>query len=184
MASRDVVSFVGLSELSLEMAASLLQAGYKVQALQQTGPLMDAFVKLGGSQCNSPIGGGKALIVLISHDDDINNLFFSSTGACKELERDTVVILHSNILPSHLQKIEKCLTENAEVFVVDAYVSRGTFEHLSGKLVISSSGKSDAIAMARPILSAMSDKLYIFDGEIGAGRNSINVSNCILDVLH
>ncbi|KAI6683528.1 hypothetical protein NL676_029441, partial [Syzygium grande] len=182
--SRDVVSFVGLSELSLEMAASLVRAGYEVQALQRAGPLMDAFVKLGGSRCDSPIGGGKALIVLISHADDINDLFFSSAGACKELERDTVVILHSNILPSHLQKLEKHLTENAEVaFVVDAYVLRGTFEHLSGKLMISSSGKSDAIARARPILSAMSDKLYVFVGEIGAG-SKYKLVNDLLEGIH
>ncbi|XP_056175113.1 uncharacterized protein LOC115676724 [Syzygium oleosum] len=182
--SRDVVSFVGLSELSLEMAASLVRAGYEVQALQQAGPLMDAFAKLGGSRCDSPIGRGKALIVLISHADDINDLFFSSAGACKELERDTVVILHSSILQSHLQKLEKHLTENAEVaFVVDAYVSRGTFEHLSGKLMISSSGKSDAIARARPILSAMSDKLYIFDGEIGAG-SKYKLVNDLLEGIH
>lgn len=83
--------------------------------------------------------------MLISHADDVTNLFFSSAGPCKgfwsfssryhwvhfdpwifgiydlcyilcyditELERDTVVILHSNILPSHLQKLEKHLTGN------------------------------------------------------------------------
>lgn len=38
------------------------------------------------------------------------------------------------------------------------------------KTKIISSGQSDAITRARPILSAMSEKLYVFEGALGAGR--------------
>ncbi|GMN73669.1 hypothetical protein TIFTF001_053728, partial [Ficus carica] len=34
MASKGVVGFVGLSDLRLEIAASLLRSGYKVQAFE------------------------------------------------------------------------------------------------------------------------------------------------------
>ncbi|KAI8028395.1 hypothetical protein LOK49_LG02G01473 [Camellia lanceoleosa] len=55
------------------------------------------------------------------------------------------------------------------VFVVDIYVSKGMSEVLNGKIMIISSGQSDAITRARPILSAMSEKLYVFEGALGAG---------------
>ncbi|XP_028058876.1 uncharacterized protein LOC114262708 [Camellia sinensis] len=43
-------------------------------------------------------------------------------------------------------------------------------EVLNGKIMIISSGQLDAITRARPILSAMSEKLYVFEGALGAGR--------------
>ncbi|RVW52702.1 L-threonate dehydrogenase [Vitis vinifera] len=54
-------------------------------------------------------------------------------------------------------------------FLVDIYVSKGMSDSLNGKVMITSSGRSDAIARAQPILSAMCEKLYIFEGEVGAG---------------
>ncbi|KAI8028394.1 hypothetical protein LOK49_LG02G01474 [Camellia lanceoleosa] len=44
-------------------------------------------------------------------------------------------------------------------------------EVLNGKIMIISSGQSDAITRARPILSAMSEKLYVFEGALGAGSS-------------
>ncbi|XP_028062315.1 uncharacterized protein LOC114265698 [Camellia sinensis] len=95
-----------------------------------------------------------ALVVLISHADQINDLLFGHESALKGSRKDAVIILHSTILPAHIQKLEKRLTEDLErVFVVDIYVSKGMSEVLNGKIMIISSGQSDAITRARPVLS-------------------------------
>ncbi|KAG5222343.1 Ketose-bisphosphate aldolase, class-II [Salix suchowensis] len=76
-----VVGFVGLDDLSLDMAASLLRAGYKVQAFEIDETLVDKFLKLGGTRSASLIEAGKevaALIVLISHVDQINDVFLAN----------------------------------------------------------------------------------------------------------
>ncbi|KAI8027585.1 L-threonate dehydrogenase [Camellia lanceoleosa] len=69
------------------------------------------------------------------------------------------------------------------VFVVDIYVSKGMSEVLNGKIMIISSGESDAITRARPILSAMSEKLYVFEGALGAG-SKIKMVIELLEGIH
>ncbi|KAK9211971.1 hypothetical protein WN943_001350 [Citrus x changshan-huyou] len=120
MASK--VGFVGLDEYSVDMAASLIRSGYKVQAFEISDPLVDKFFMLGGIRSASPMDAGKE----------------NDETAC----------------------------------VVDAYVSRGMSEVFNGKFMITTSGRSNAIERARPFLSAMCKTLYIFEGELGAGRLS------------
>ncbi|KAM3703066.1 hypothetical protein ACB098_04G067500 [Castanea mollissima] len=125
-----------------------------------------------------------ALIVLISHADQINDVIFGNEGALKGLPKDAIIILHSTILPSYVQNLEKRLTDDCETaYLVDAYVSRGMSELLDGKVMITSSGRSDAIARARPFLSAMCEKLYVFEGKVGAG-SKIKMVNELLEGIH
>ncbi|KAB2041320.1 hypothetical protein ES319_D02G140000v1 [Gossypium barbadense] len=182
-----VIGFVGLDQLSLDMAASLLRAGYKVQAFEVQNLLMNEFLKLGGTECFSLREAGKgvaALIVLISHVDQINDIIFGHDSALKGLQKDTVIILHSTILPSHIQNLEKNLREDGlTTSVVDAYVFKATSELLNGKIMVISSGRSDAISKAYPFLSAMSEKLYTFEGETGAGSKTKLVTE-LLEGIH
>ncbi|KAG7944814.1 hypothetical protein I3843_15G123300 [Carya illinoinensis] len=187
MASKGVVGFLGLDELSLDLAASLLRSGYAVQAFEIYEPLISDFLKLGGSRCASAVEAGRgvaALIVLISHADNLNDVIFGNEGALKGLHRDVVVILCSTLLPSDIRNLEKHLTDDcATAYLVDAYVSRGKSELLDGKVMITSSGRSDSIARAQPFLSAMCDKLYIFESEVGTG-SKINMVNDLLEGIH
>ncbi|KAJ4961675.1 hypothetical protein NE237_021585 [Protea cynaroides] len=187
MASPGVVGFVGLDVLSLELASSLLRSGFRVQAFEVFGSLMEEFLKLGGAKCASPMNAAKdaaAIIILISHSDQINDIFFGEEGILKGLHKDAVIILHSTIPPAYIQNLEKRLTEGSETaFLVDAYVSRGMSEALNGKIMITSSGKSEAIARAHSVLSAMCEKLYIFEGEIGAG-SKVKMVNELLEGIH
>ncbi|KAE9467062.1 hypothetical protein C3L33_01029, partial [Rhododendron williamsianum] len=144
MASQSVVGFVGLVELSLELAASLLRSGYGVQAFETCSPLLDEFTKQGGISCTSPVEAGKdviALVLLISHADQINDILFGHESALKGLQKDAVIILHSTILPAHIQKM----------------IASGS--------------------------SAMCEKLYVFDGEHGAGSKIKMVAE-LLEGIH
>lgn len=184
---QGVVGFVNLDDLSLDLAASLLRSGYAVQAFEIYDPLITEFLKLGGIRCPSPMEAGRgvaALIVLISHADQINDVIFGNEGALKGLPKDAVIILHSTILPTYVQNLEKRLTDDCETaYLVDVYVSRGMSELLDGKVMITSSGRSDAIARARPFLSAMCEKLYVFEGKVGAG-SKIKMVNELLEGIH
>ncbi|XP_057459422.1 uncharacterized protein LOC130750039 isoform X3 [Actinidia eriantha] len=187
MACENVVGFLGLDDLSLELAASLLRSGYAVQAFETCGHLLDEFTKQGGNRCVNPVEAGKdvvALVVLISHVDQINDLLFGQESALKGLHKDAVIILHSTILPAHIQKLQKRLTEDSEmVFVVDVYVFRGMWEVLKGNVMMISSGGSDSMTRAQPILSAMCNKLYVFEGEHGAG-SKIKMVTELLEGIH
>ncbi|XP_027357987.1 uncharacterized protein LOC113867134 isoform X1 [Abrus precatorius] len=187
MASRKVVGFVGLDELGLEMASLAIRHGYGVQAFEINDPIIQELMKLGGVRCSSPSEAGRdvaALVVLISHADQTNDLIFGDEGALKDLKQDTILILRSTILPSVLCKLEKDLAEIHEItYVVDAYVSYGRSDALNGKLTIASSGKPNAIARAQPILSAMCEKLFSFEGEIGGG-SKVKMVIVMLEGIH
>ncbi|XP_075514401.1 uncharacterized protein LOC142549368 [Primulina tabacum] len=184
--SRSVVGFIGLDDISLELAASLLHSGYEVQAFEISSSLMDDFSKLGGKKCSNLVDTGKgvhALVILISHVDQINDIFYSDEGVLKGLQKDVIIILHSVILPAHIQKLEKSVKEDYQMVFVDMYVSRAVSEVLNGKVMITSSGRSDSISRAHPILSAMGEKLFFFEGEVGAGSKSKMVIE-LLEGIH
>lgn len=182
-----VVGFVGLDDLSLDMAASLLRAGYKIQAFEIDETLVDKFLNLGGTRSASLIEAGKevaALIVQISHVDQINDVFFGQQGVLKGLQKGALIILRSTILPSYIQNLERRLgDEDSMAHLIEAYVSRGFSEVLKGRTMITSSGRSEANAKAQPILSAMSEKLFTFEGEVGTG-SKIKMVNELLEGIH
>ncbi|KAK2981172.1 hypothetical protein RJ640_002323 [Escallonia rubra] len=97
----------------------------------------------------------------------------SSYFGMEGLSKDVVIILRSNLPFVNIQELERSLTERSEkAFVVDMHVARGKSEALNGKLMMISSGKANSIAMARPFLNAMCSKLYVFEGELGAGSRT------------
>ncbi|GAB4860535.1 hypothetical protein Ancab_035695 [Ancistrocladus abbreviatus] len=190
MASRGVVGFVGFDDSSLGLAASLLRHGYSVQAFdpQMAKLSLVEVSKLGGVTCTTPMEAGKgavALVLLISQPDQIDDdLIFGSEGVLKGLHNDAVLILNTAVLLAYIQRLEKLLTEECgRSFIVDAYVYEGKSETSDGNIMIISSGRSDAIARAQPILSAMCEKLYIFEGEVGAGSKTKMV-NQLLQGIH
>ncbi|KAI3454942.1 hypothetical protein Pfo_011605 [Paulownia fortunei] len=171
-----VVGFVGLDEVSLELAASLLHSGYAVQAFETSSQLMDDFSKLGGKKCTNLMETGQgvnALVTLISHVDQIDDLFYGDEGVLKGLPKDVIIIVHSTILPAHIQKLEKILTEDYQMeVVVDMYALKAVSEVLNGQVMIISSGQPESTSRAQPFLSAMGQKLFLFEGDIGAGSKS------------
>lgn len=187
MASGSVVGFVGLDDISLELATSLLHSGYSVQAFEAGSPLVDKFLKLGGKVCANATEATKgvaALVILLSHADQINDLILGDEGVLNGLSKDTVTIFHSNVLPSQIQKLELTLRDcYGTNFVVDIYVSKAVSEVLNDKTMIISSGSLESIARAQPILSAMCSKLYNFEGEVGAGSKAKMVIE-LLEGIH
>ncbi|KAF3646089.1 putative aldose 1-epimerase-like [Capsicum annuum] len=160
MASGSVVGFVGLDDISLELATSLLHSGYSVQAFEAGSPLVDKFLKLGGKVCANATEATKgvaALVILLSHADQINDLILGDEGVLND-----------------------CYGTN---FVVDIYVSKAVSEVLNDKTMIISSGSLESIARAQPILSAMCSKLYNFEGEVGAGSKAKMVIE-LLEGIH
>ncbi|KAJ8429860.1 hypothetical protein Cgig2_023097 [Carnegiea gigantea] len=183
---KGVIGFAGFDDMSLELADSLVRAGYAVQAFDsQMGmpSMVELSERLQGTRCASAAEaatGVAAIVVLISHPQQIDSLFFGPDGILQGSNKNALVILRAHILPADIQRLEKRLTEECEInSVVDAYVSRGMSEDLSGKIVIVSSGQSDAIARAQPVLSGMCEKIFVFDGEIGIGSKVKMVSELL-----
>ncbi|GER40169.1 D-tagatose-1,6-bisphosphate aldolase subunit GatY, partial [Striga asiatica] len=169
-----------------DLAASLVRSGYGVQAFETSGRLMDDFAELGGTRCANLMETGKgvhALVALVSHADQIEDMFFGVEGVLKGLRKDVIIIVHSTILPAHIQKMEKIITGDYQMEVIDMYVLQALSESSIGKRMIISSGQLESLSRAQPFLSAMSDKLVLFESEIGAGSKSKMVIE-LLEGIH
>ncbi|KAG6589640.1 hypothetical protein SDJN03_15063, partial [Cucurbita argyrosperma subsp. sororia] len=176
------VGFIGLDDLSFELATSLIRGGYRVKAYEINQALTDKFLKLGGISCASTIEAGEdvvALLVLNSHFNLINDLSFSD--AIPGLHKDVVVVLvRSTLLEKDVHNSKKLSTVNFEIpNLVEAYVFKGVSEALDGQLMMITSGRAAAISRARPFLSAMCRKLFIFEGEVDAGSKT----NMVIELL-
>ncbi|KAL9237723.1 hypothetical protein vseg_012239 [Gypsophila vaccaria] len=185
-----VVGFVGLDDLSLELATSLLASNYSVKAFvsqNDSPPVVEFSEKFGGTICASAVEAVTdvtAVVFLVSDLEQINEFILGPHGVAKVLNKNTAVILRTVLLPAEVQKLEKCLTEEYEINgVIDAYVSKGRSEELNGKLMIIASGKSAAITKSHSLLSAMCEKLYVFEGDIGAG-SKVKMVNEVLEAIH
>ncbi|XP_038878743.1 uncharacterized protein LOC120070914 isoform X2 [Benincasa hispida] len=176
------VGFIGLDDFSLELATSLIRAGYRVKAFEINQAWTDKFLKSGGINCASIVEAGEdvaALLILNSHLNLINDLSFGD--ALRGLHKDVVVVLvHSTPLGNDVQNLEKVFTVDYEIHnLVEAYVFKGVSEALDGQLMTVTSGRAAAISRARPFLSAMCGKLFIFEGEVDAGSKT----NMVIDLL-
>ncbi|KAL3512167.1 hypothetical protein ACH5RR_024884, partial [Cinchona calisaya] len=154
---------------------------------QTSSPLIDEFSKLGGKRCGNTMEMSKglaALVILISHGDHMNDIIVQHKNILKGLQKDAVIIIHATVPDVHIDKLEKLLTDGYDTdSIVDVFVSRAVSSDLNGKLMIISSGRSETIHRARPILSAMCEKLYVFEGELGAGSKAKMVIE-LLEGIH
>ncbi|KAF2317510.1 hypothetical protein GH714_023711 [Hevea brasiliensis] len=200
------------------MAAALVRSGYKVQAFEIEGALVDEFSNLGELNVPAHMRLGKkvfiistfrdacgkaldqslphklsaiivpykyvvALVILISHVDQINDVILSTGCFERVAERGShhptlnyFAITHTNSRETsqggwRASLFSRCTCLQGNVWVLD------------GRIMISSSGTSEAIARARPILSVMCEKLYTFEGEVGAG-SKIKMVNELLEGIH
>ncbi|XP_058108204.1 uncharacterized protein LOC131251484 isoform X2 [Magnolia sinica] len=160
--SESVVGFVGLDDLSLEMASLLIQAGFRVQAFEESEAVMNGFVKLGGSKCSSPMEAGRdaaCVIVFISSADQLNNIFSGNEGVVKGLPKDAVVLVRSTISLAHIQKFEKHIIEGGAQFFVDVHVFRGVSKSLDGRIVGFVLDMAKSLTFPLPLLAVAHQQL-------------------------
>ncbi|KAJ6805187.1 uncharacterized protein M6B38_181885 [Iris pallida] len=133
------VGFVGLDELSLQLASALLNSGFVLQGFEDVeSSAMDRFLKLGGAKCASPMDAAKdaSTVVVVKSMEESNDILFGKQGVVKGLNKDAVVILRSALLPNDITKLQKSFTDEVgPVLLVDAYIFQGYFEGSKEKLL-------------------------------------------------
>lgn len=187
--NQSIVGFLGLNQIALELAASLISSGFSVQAFEEqtSGSLMDDFSKSGGRRCSDSIEMSKdpaAIIISISQDDDLNNIILGNEAILGGLRKDVVIMINSTLPYAQIQKVEKILTDCHQLeSILDLVVMETSDDYPDRKLMIISSGKSETIRRVEPILSAMCRKRYSFVGELGAGSKTTLVIT-LLESIH
>ncbi|AQK83634.1 uncharacterized protein LOC100280420 [Zea mays] len=183
------VAFIGLDELSVELAASFLRSGACVRSFTPEAERSPsaALAELNGLlQCASPVEAARdaALVVVLSDAGGVDELFFGVEGIAKGLCAGSIVLIHSTLLPSQLEKLEQELTDQKkDVFLLDGYIFTGLSDELKQQIIIVASGRQDIAEKASKFFHGLYKTIYFAEGEFCTSRK-IRMVNDLLEGIH
>lgn len=91
----------------------------------------------------------------------------------------------STVPSAYLKEVQSALDlhNRKDIFLVDSPVSGGTVRAANGTLTIMTSASEVALDKSKKLLSALSEKLYVIPGGIGAASN-VKMVNQLLAGIH
>jgi 3-hydroxyisobutyrate dehydrogenase len=190
MASKPKVAFIGLGAMGMGMAIHLLEDGFAVTGFDVNPMALERLLAMGGASATSPkecAQGASFVICMVANSTQTEDAFFAdSTGAVFGLAQNATVILCSTVAPGFpveiLDRIHQVF-QRPDIRLLDCPVSGGTIRAARGMLTILSSGPTDVLNTAQPILKSMSENLYEIEGGLGAA-NKVKLINQHLAGVH
>ncbi|KAG0624148.1 hypothetical protein M758_3G227500 [Ceratodon purpureus] len=176
------VAFLGLGAMGFGMATSLLRAGFTVQGYDISETQLTKFREAGGIASSSPAEtteGVNIVVLAVVNSAQVDEALFGPKGVVSAAAKGTLIIVCSTVAPAYIQDLEKRL---AGLLLLDAPISGGAVKAAAGTLTIMASGSADALEIAKPVLSGMSEKLYTVDGGIGSGSKMKLVNNLLFGI--
>lgn len=182
MTGVPIVGFVGIGNMGWPMAASLVRAGYAVQVADNRRVQADNFVQQVGGFAAESLGALAAAC-------DVVITMLPTSANVAEVVADGGDTLLAGLKPGSLvidmtsgqPTVTRALAEKvaaAGSVMIDAPVSGGVSRAKTGELAIMVGGDADAIARARPVLSAIGTSILPCGG-VGAGQAMKALNNLV-----
>lgn len=163
------VGFVGLGNLGLPMALTLLRDGWSVTVLDKVADRAEDAVAAGAGQTAAvaDLADCAAVAVAVPDDRAVEELLTGDAGLFARLSAGALVVVHSTILPSTAVRIQE-LGAAHDVEVMDAPVSGGPERAATGDLTVMVGGAPASVERARPLLETVAAEICAV-GPPGAG---------------
>jgi 3-hydroxyisobutyrate dehydrogenase len=164
------VGFVGLGNLGGAMCTRLVRSGFAVTAFDPSPAALDKVVRAGARAATSPAGAadGAAVVAVVVRDDgQALDAIAGPDGVLQRAAAGTVVLLHSTVAPSTVERLVAACAER-DLVLLDAGISGGPDRALAGTLVAVVGGGDVALATAWPVLTAYASDV-VHCGPTGAG---------------
>jgi len=169
----ETIGFIGLGLMGRPMAKNLLKAGYPVVAHSRSQGPVDDVVSAGATRAGSPAEVARQatrVITMVPDSPDVEQVLEGSNGVFSAMQRGTILIDCSSILPG----VARRLAERATALggsMLDAPVSGGDIGAINGTLSIMVGGEKTAFDTVKPILDVMGNpEKVVYIGEAGAGQ--------------
>jgi 3-hydroxyisobutyrate dehydrogenase-like beta-hydroxyacid dehydrogenase len=169
------VGFVGAGRMGAPMVRRLVEAGHDVRVLGRTAEKCTAAEELGATSVTEPAAvadGADVVIVCVFTDEQVGQVCLGD-GLADAMPTDAALVLHTTGSPRTAQAIAA-----RGVTVVDAPVSGGPHDIAEGQVTLFVGGADDAVARARPVLSAYGDPI-LHVGALGAGQLVKLINNAL-----
>jgi len=160
------VGLVGLGNLGLPLACTLVRAGWDLAVLDTVPERAEPVVALGAAAV--PHAGGLAerdvLVLAVPDDAAVEQVLDRYLTADRP---GRAVVVHSTVLPQTARRLAD-IAAGRGVDLLDAPVSGGAERAESGTLTVLAGGEAAALERVRPLLDAVGDPV-LHVGPVGAG---------------
>lgn len=170
-ANSQVIGFIGLGTMGIEMTRNLLKAGYTVQAFDVVPGALQTAREAGAQVCGSVAEAAKGAFLVVTMLPDtpqVQEVVLSEGGLHANPPQGRIIVDMSTISPQAVRAMSATLKADG-IDLLDAPVSGGPQGAKSATLTIMAGGDADAYARARPVLGAMGTTINHV-GASGAGQ--------------
>lgn len=164
------VGFIGLGNIGMPMARRLLAGGLETHVLDAVQAPVDELVRDGAKPARSPRDLAERVDVIgvcVRDDADVRAVILGDDGVLAGAARDSVIALHSTILPSTVREVGARAAERG-IGVLDACVTGGAAAAAAGKLTYIVGGDAGHLERCRPAFETSAAKI-VHTGPLGSG---------------
>jgi 3-hydroxyisobutyrate dehydrogenase-like beta-hydroxyacid dehydrogenase len=174
------VGVVGLGQMGAAMAASLLRAGHEVTVYNRTREKADALAARGARLAGTPGEAcrGEAVFSMLTDDAAVEGLVFGDGGVRDTLARGAVHISSSTIGPALSGRLDAAHARAGQAYVAAPVFGRQDAA-AAGRLFVVAAGAADAVRAARPLLEAISQRVFVVS-ERAEAANLVKLSGNFL----
>ena len=174
------VGFIGLGSMGLPMAQRIQSEGHDLTIYARRAASLEPFAGTDVTIAATPAEMGAAIEavgICVFDAAGVEEVLFGSSGLVEVLKPGTVVLVHSTVSPTEVQKIAEQAAKYG-LRVLDAPVSGGAPRALTGELTIMVGGDTEAIAAVSGLLATLSNHVVHLGG-IGAGSHAKLINNTL-----
>jgi 3-hydroxyisobutyrate dehydrogenase-like beta-hydroxyacid dehydrogenase len=180
------VAVIGLGSMGMGAALNLVRAsGMQVAGCDPRETAREEFAAAGGTGVARAADlpeGTEAVLVLVVNAQQAEAALFGPEGAALRLAPGAVIVVSSTMAPEEARRLA-ARAETGGFLYVDAPVSGGAVGARAGQMTVMASGLPAAMAKAKPVLEAVSKKVWVLGEAPGLG-STMKVVHQLLAGVH
>ena len=177
---KETVGFIGLGNMGLAMATTLLKAGFGLSVYNRTAAKAQPLLELGARLARSPAEAaepGGIVVTMVSDDRALEEVTVGANGFLGRLG-DGVHLSMSTIAPRTSRRLAGLHRAQGAGYVASPVFGKPDVA-VQAKLWIATSGDAAARARVRPLQEAIGQRVFDFGDEPGAA-NAIKLAGNFL----
>lgn len=174
------VGFIGLGRMGAAMAGNLLKEGHEVTVYNRTPDKVRALVLRGARLATTvaEASTGDAVITMLANDDAVESVVLGPAGLAASLRPGSVHISSSTISPALSQRLAQAHAQRGQRYVSAPVFGRPEAA-AAAELLVVAAGNEAAVGAARPLLKAISRRVFVV-GETPEAANLVKLSGNFL----
>jgi 3-hydroxyisobutyrate dehydrogenase-like beta-hydroxyacid dehydrogenase len=157
------VAFIGLGNMGLGMARSLIRAGHSLVVYNRTRARADALAAEGAQVAASPadcVRSAEIVITMLADDAALEAVVLDPGGVLEFLPRNAIHISMSTISPTLSRLLTKAHADAGQAYVAAPVLGRPEAA-AAAKLMILAAGAEKDLARCRPLFEALGQKTFV-----------------------